>query len=98
MKAMFERPDNSVSEFEPKFFTNLIDVNIEWKNLSICRNVIANLPAEAAVIGKSADTFGQCGLLLLKIMFEGDALLIFLADVVRGGCNYEPCSAVREFG
>jgi len=58
-----------------------VEDNIKWEDFAVV-HVVPNLPADAAVGMEYSDTFADNGVLLIKISLEGEALLVFLAEIV----------------
>lgn len=82
MQTMFETPNNTVPQLEPKPLTNSMDENVEGINFPIMSYVVTDLPAEAPVVSQNSRAFAKRVALLLEILRESDFFLVSLPDVV----------------
>jgi hypothetical protein len=76
-------PDDAVSHVEVMLLKERIDKNVQRNNLSVV-HIVANLPANAPIVGQDSYTFVNDSLLPLEIVIQAGPVLVGFSNVVWG--------------
>jgi hypothetical protein len=85
---MFKVPYYPVAHPQTEFREDGVQNGVEWDDRPVV-NVVANLPANAAVTRKTSDAFPNDLGLLAEVCLDLQSFLVFLPDVVGGGSDDE---------
>ena len=88
VQAVFKMPDDPVSHFHSQALEDRVQENIQRQDRSVF-DIIANLPANGAIVRKDSMTFIDDAGLPVEIRLQRLAFFVFLADVVGGRGKHE---------
>jgi hypothetical protein len=87
MQPVLEAPDDAVPQLHAELLANAVNEDVNGENFAIGADVIADLPAQAAIVGQCPVRCLDRLFLLFKVVIEFQAFLVFLADVIGRGRN-----------
>ena len=97
MQAVFKVPDDPVAKFQAVGDEVGVKEDVEGENLPLV-DVIADLPAYAAIVGGDPDALFDDSGLLFEVNLDVEFSLVRLANVVWRGGDDESGSAIRYLG